>query len=172
MQLSTIAIATEALVTARVSHAMAPTTFGLILICGGLSASGTALATAELYNPATGASVATGPMTTPRYGHTATLLLDGRILVTGGQTTGGGYLATAEYFYCVDARSGRSAFNGAFVAAVTGLSAARAGHTAVMLFNGLLFVAGGANSGNAALSLDELYVPAIIPTETVGVSPF
>jgi hypothetical protein len=99
MQLSGSAIAVGAMTGARVKHAMALTGMGVILICGGKDASGTVLATAELYVVGTGQCIATGNMNVARYGHTATLLTDGRILIVGGQGVGDGYLASAEYFY-------------------------------------------------------------------------
>ena len=118
MQLSTIAIAIEAMTVQRTRHACAPTTAGVVLLCGGQDASGNAMATAELYTIGTGLCVATGAMNTPRYNHAAVLLTDGRVLIIGGQTTGGGYVASCEYFYPL---------TGQFVAALTGLSSARAG---------------------------------------------
>jgi hypothetical protein len=68
MQISGVAIATEAMTGARVNHAVARTTMGLILICGGQYANGNVLATAELYSESTGQCIATGAMNTPRFG--------------------------------------------------------------------------------------------------------
>ena len=49
---------------------------------------GAAMATAELWDPATGEWTQTGPMTYARYGAAATLLADGRVLVVGSRCTG------------------------------------------------------------------------------------
>jgi hypothetical protein len=56
-----------------------------------------ALASAELYDPASGTWTATASMAIPRMHHTATLLPNGRVLVSGG-TNPGGALASAELF--------------------------------------------------------------------------
>ena len=55
-----------------------------------------ALASAEIYHPASGTWTTTGSMTTGRR-HTATRLLDGRVLVAGG-TDDTGVLASAEIY--------------------------------------------------------------------------
>lgn len=61
--------------------------------CGGL-------ASAELFDEATGLFSTVGSMSTPRVGHAAATLVDGRVLVVGGNSGDGGapHLATSELF--------------------------------------------------------------------------
>ena len=62
---------------------------GRVLIVGGRDSTNTYLASAEIYNPATGQFTPAGSLTTgARALHTATLLQDGRVLVTGGYNAG------------------------------------------------------------------------------------
>ena len=42
------------------------------------------LSSAEIFDPATGATSPTGSMGVPRSGHVAALLADGRVLIAGG----------------------------------------------------------------------------------------
>lgn len=90
--------ATAALTTPRTLAAAAPLPDGRVLIAGGDDGSGTALATAEIFDPQLGtiAGVA-GTMATPRRGFGAAPLPDGRVLVAGGHD-GVNRLASAEIF--------------------------------------------------------------------------
>ena len=55
------------------------------------------LASAELYDPASGTWTATGSLTTARDFHTATLLPNGKVLVAGGIDNSGS-LSSAELY--------------------------------------------------------------------------
>ena len=70
---------------------------GRVLVVGG-EGSGeafTLLASAEIWDPATGTFAPAGSLAEARYGHTATLLPDDRVLVVGGWH-GEGITASAE----------------------------------------------------------------------------
>jgi hypothetical protein len=112
-------------------------------------------ASAELYDPATGAWTATGSLGTGRDGHTATLLPNVKVLVAGGFYTFG-TLASAELY---DPASGTWSATGS-------LNTARAYDTATLLPNGLVLVAGGSNDNFFSLASAELYVSAATPTPT------
>jgi hypothetical protein len=77
--------------TPRVQHVATRLRDGRVLVSGGWAqhADGTygPMATAEVYNPATGLWTLTGTMSRARFRHAATLLPDGRVLVVGGEDT-------------------------------------------------------------------------------------
>jgi hypothetical protein len=90
--------------TARLNPTLTLLPDGTILISGSQitgSNGGSALASAELFDPGTGTFSATGDMVTPRFGHTATLLADGTVLVAGGtaNANGGSPGARAEIYH-------------------------------------------------------------------------
>jgi hypothetical protein len=69
-----------------------------VLIAGG----GVHLASAELYDPATGKFSVTGSLNTGRTDHATVLLTDGEALAMGGYAGSGGnigYLSSAELFH-------------------------------------------------------------------------
>src|SRR5260370_30575440 len=72
---------------------------GGVLIAGGTDAGDQALATAELYDPATGKFALTAdPMQHARYRQVAVLLTDGEVLLAGGASNAGG-LANGGVFH-------------------------------------------------------------------------
>lgn len=131
----------------RVGHTATLLPNGTVLLAGGVS-SGT-VNTAELYNPANNTFTPTGSMTGARANHTATLLPNGQVLVAGGDTITASLnitpLNTTELYA-----------SGVFTPSGN-LQAPRRSHTATLLPNGKVFIAGGSADGNAAVNSAELY---------------
>ena len=87
---------TGSLNTARRDHTATLLSNGKVLVAGGYN--GSLLASAELYDPASGTWTATGSLATARYGHTATLLPNGKVLVAGGEDTSFMSLESSELY--------------------------------------------------------------------------
>ena len=139
----------------RILHTATRLADGRVLVAGGADliseTSVHAVATAELYDPATGTWTVTGTMIEARARHTATLLPDGKVLVAGGSGSGAGSdsLATAELY---DPATGTWTAAGALIEA-------RTQHTATLLPDGRVLVAGGNSSSGPQLASAELYDP-------------
>jgi len=74
--------------TARRLHTATLLNSGTVLVAGGGQTVGRGygrLASAELYNPATGTFSATGSLSTVRESHTAALLNNGTVLIAAGE---------------------------------------------------------------------------------------
>jgi Kelch motif/Galactose oxidase, central domain len=102
--------ATGSMTAARFNQTATLLSDGRVMVAGGFVNGGlmtggytntvvASLASAELYDPKTGAFTVTGSMSTPRAAHTATLLPDGRVLVAGGfANTAGQTLASTDLY--------------------------------------------------------------------------
>jgi uncharacterized protein YjdB len=121
---------------------------GMVLIAGGDANTGT---TAELYDPVAGTFTYTGSLNTALFNHSATLLNDGTVLIAGGDNLNpndSSPIAVAEIY---------NPTAGTFTP--TGnLNIARESHTATLLTNGKVLIAGGSGSQGRLASV-ELYDP-------------
>jgi galactose oxidase-like protein len=125
---------------------------GRVLITGGMNDQGGVLASAELYDPASGTFTRTsGAMSTARRLHAAALIsgcgcaADGRVLIAGGQGGDGQAVRTAELF---------NPANGTFTP--TGdMAKARFFLTATAFGDGSVLIAGGDDAEDS-----EIYDPA------------
>lgn len=154
--------ATGTLGQARRGHDGVVLDDGRILVAGGF-AEGDVLATAEIYDPAADSWSPTAGMQTPRLGHTLTVLGDGRVLAAGGTAPegqagagGGQTIRPQDSAEVYDPASGTWASAGS-------MGAARFEHTATLLGDGRVLVAGGLGGDGeelTALASAELYDPA------------
>lgn len=120
------------------------------------SSASTALTTPQPGTPGSGvqgAWTATGNMVTPHAFHAATRLRDGKVLVTGGLVNDrlDGKVLTASELY--------EPGSGTWTAA-KGMIEARWGHTATLLLDGRVLVAGSYRNSSDPLASAELYDPS------------
>jgi hypothetical protein len=118
---------------------------GKVLVAGGQDASGKALATSEVYDPAAGTFAATSnAMPNKAVGATATLLASGKVLLAGG-----GNSSTQLYDPAVNSWSNAG-----------GMATQRSWHTATLLANGKVLIAGGSGNNGATTNTAQLYDPS------------
>ena len=133
----------------RVGHAAVLLRSGKVLIAGGWIGHGVT-DEAELYDPATGKFTVIGHMLTGRGRPEATLLRDGNVLITGGggdNDGGGSSITSAEIF---DVSTSKFSETGA-------MRYARIAHTATLLADGRVLIAGG--RGSEVNASAEIYDP-------------
>jgi hypothetical protein len=126
---------------------------GKILVSGGRdNNTGDYLASAEVYDPVQDSWSSVGAMSAVRQFHAATLLANGTVLVTGGSSNWGNSIHSSTpitfaelYNPAIDSWS-----------VVGAMATARTGHTANLLPNGNVLVAGGSDSVSA-LASSEIY---------------
>jgi len=147
----------------RTGHAATLMSDGNVLVTGGYTqgvSTGIA-ANTDIYYTGANAFVQTSSMNTARQGHTTVLLPSGpyagRVMVMGGRANSGSYTSSCEvYFSTVNPATQVS--TAAWVT-LASMNAARTYHTATILHDGRILVAGGYNGGQA-LSSAEIYNPA------------
>ena len=141
--------------TSRGSGSAALLNNGKVLCAAGLGLNGY-LSSAELYDPLTGSFSFTGSLSTARDLFSATLLNNGMVLIAAGLDNqlappAGPVLSTAELYNPV---TGTFSQTGS-------LSTPRFHHSATLLNNGTVMIAGGDNTGGAgATAAAEIYDPS------------
>ena len=143
---------TGSLAEARYGHTASLLPDGRVLVVGGVVAGGPGFeirASAEAWDPTSGAFSAAGSLPDGRINHTATLLPDGRVLVVGGVGNGGASLLASAVLW--DPKTESFSQTGA-------LQSGRAHHTATSLPDGaVLIVGGGGDAG--VLQSAEMWDP-------------
>src|SRR6266571_8487289 len=116
---------------ARAVHTATLLPNGKVLVAGGSD-----LESAELYNPTTGVWINTGNLNAARSEHTATLLPNGKVLIVGGTVGGPEDVVSVNSAELYDPATGTWSSTG-------NLNTARSQHTATLLPNGKVLIAGG-----------------------------
>jgi len=159
-----------AMATPRHSHRSARLSDGRLLLTGGLPMAGsdvTALAACELFDPARGRFAATAAMSVPRANHTATTLADGRVLVIGGRDSTCVFNCSLAVWRSAEIYDPAA---GTFTA-VGSMAQRRFNHTATLLPDGRVLVAGGTTPDLPATdvsSLVEVFDPATNQFQVLG----
>lgn len=148
----------------RLGPAAALLADGHVLVAGGSSPSSGPQSTSELYDPTAGTWTLTGSLHIARYDdtHRATLLPNGKVLVTGGYSPNPSpmYLTSSELY---------DPSTGAWTTTAS-MKRGRGRHTATLLLNGQVLVAGGSGNpvndsgGGPVLASAEVYgLPNVTP---------
>jgi hypothetical protein len=148
-------LTTSQLASGHALHSAVLLRNGQVLVAGGNAADFFALITdiSELYDPVTHSWSLTGNLVTAREGHTMNLLPNGTVLATGGRTHRP--VAVRSLCFCEiydpDSRTWRGAAQ---------MAEKRSFHTATLLVDGTILVAGGEGNARGVISKTaELYRP-------------
>ncbi|TLY37503.1 MAG: hypothetical protein E6K60_04490, partial [Nitrospirae bacterium] len=151
---------------------------GNVLIVGGKAESGTPIPYAQVFDTASNTFAGPVILSVPRSEHTATSLKDGRVIIAGG-TDGSIALSTIEIYDSLAAGFSLSPIslsvarqrhtatllddgtNGdtGTMAPTGSLIMTRSGHSAALLLDGTVLVAGGKNALGQNLNSAEIYTP-------------
>lgn len=138
----------------RFLHSATSLPDGKVLVTGGRGVEFNTIPSTEIYDPATGKWTQTGDLNVAREEHTTTVLANGKVLVAGGGTLQGGWMTDSKSAELYDPAAGKWTMTG-------NLKVTRKEHTATLLPNGKVLVAGGWAGPNAVSSnTAELYDPA------------
>lgn len=142
---------------ARYHHSSTRLLDGRVLYAGGGTGnSSPLLASAELYDPATGTTSLVAPMNTARRAHTAVLLQDGSVLVSGGITSTGVTASVERYVPSTNTWS-----------VLPAMPRSSYGHATTVLADGRVLMSGGVSYPTSAY----LFNPATqswSPTGSMG----
>ena len=167
----------QPLAEARAGHTATRLPDGRVLLAGGYQldlkgTKATMLASAELFDPVSGALTRGPALGSRRAFHTATRLPDGQVLLAGGETDGSGSVQPTRSAEVVDVGRGTTT--------ALELAAARARHAAAADAQGRVLLVGGTGVGGAVVSTAEGYdpgsgrffaVPTSVPRVGMGVWP-
>jgi len=149
--------AARRMIAARSNPAATLLEDGRVLVVGGEGGephAGIALSTAELYDPATGTWSQTGGMSESRLGPKSTLLVDGRVLIVGGRDINLGFVPASSSSELYDPGTGTWSDAGK-------TTLERFGHTATLLGDGRVLVAGGLVAPGQPTTFAELFEPVL-----------
>jgi hypothetical protein len=125
------------LLVAREAPGAAVLASGNVLVAGGWNATSGALATAEVYDPATATSASTGGMSASHlwssWGSPWPVLANGKVLAAGGLDAAGNLLTSAELY---DPAAGTFSFTGPLSTGVIAFGATSLGSGAVLYIGG------------------------------------
>lgn len=145
--------ATGSMIHGRADYVATLLPNGTVLVAGGWN--GDSARSAELYDPESGTWTATGPMIDGRVQHKAVVLPDGTVLVTGG-----GFYNEAEELIDLASVELYDPERGTWTATAS-MEQAHRNHTATLLPDGTVLVAGGTGDDRSTETTAELYRPGL-----------